>query len=213
MGSLETRGRTLNYAARVYDLAMGLGTLGMDAAVRAMTVKLAHPSPDDVVLDVGCATGNVTIALAKRLHGGGRAVGVDAAPAMIQRANQKARFLPVEFRTELAEALPFADETFDLAVNNMFLHHLPLDLKRRAIGEMFRVLRRGGRVLTVDIHRPTSWWAKRVGYLGAAILRQDEIRENLRGVVLSLHVEAGFDNVHVLRRMHGMIAFIGAQRP
>ncbi|MEW6358684.1 MAG: methyltransferase domain-containing protein [Planctomycetota bacterium] len=91
MNPLETRGRTLNYAAGLYDLAMGLGTLGMDGAVRAMTVKLADPSPKNVVLDVGCATGNVTIALAKRLHGGGRAVGIDAAPNMIHRARQKGR--------------------------------------------------------------------------------------------------------------------------
>ena len=147
----KTKGRTLNYAARVYDFCQERMYLSRDRMTRERLMELVDFSQFGAVLDVGCATGNLTLDIARHLSPGGNVVGIDAAPNMVAVARRKAGDLPVEFRVALAEELPFDDGTFDAVASTFFFHHLPLDLKRRAFAEAFRVLQPGGWIVTVDI--------------------------------------------------------------
>ena len=61
-----------------------------------------------------------------------------------------------EYQVASAESLPFEDGSFDVAVSRLVLHHLPGDLKLRALREMRRVLRPGGRLLVADMASPAA---------------------------------------------------------
>jgi ubiquinone/menaquinone biosynthesis C-methylase UbiE len=108
------------------------------------------------VLDVGCGTGTLAIAAKRKVGPAGKVVGVDASSEMLARAQNKATkaALDIDFRMAVAEALPFADATFDAAVCTTVLHCLSEDGRRSCIAEMIRVLRPGGRLLLVDFGGP-----------------------------------------------------------
>src|SRR5437763_7190324 len=75
-----------------------------------------EPLEGRVVLDAGCGTGILTRALAR---GAARAVGVDPAPRMVARARESLEDVPTSYAVAAAEALPFADGSFDAAVASL----------------------------------------------------------------------------------------------
>jgi demethylmenaquinone methyltransferase/2-methoxy-6-polyprenyl-1,4-benzoquinol methylase len=105
------------------------------------------------VLDVGTGAGRVAFALARHGH---EVAGIDRSASMLEGARQTARELglDVPFVQADAVALPFPDASFDDAIfacNG--LGHLGLDGKVRALAEMARVTRPGGRVLVLEFSR------------------------------------------------------------
>jgi len=149
-----TTGRTIHWANR-YDLFVSLVMLGRAATFRRHTADLAHLQSGERVLDVGCGTGDLTLAIEKQVGPNGKVVGIDAASEMITYARQKATRLGsvADFRVEPVEALSFADHTFDVVISSLAFHHFPAPLKEQALVEIRRVLKPGGRVLIVDALR------------------------------------------------------------
>jgi len=127
--------------------------LGREGQFREWTVDLAGVSLGDAVLDVGCGTGNLTLAAKDRAGADGEVCGIDAAAEMVEYAERKAtsRQVDVRFQVGLIEDIPFPDATFDVVLSSLMLHHLPKDLKRKGIAEIARVLEPGGRFVAVDI--------------------------------------------------------------
>ena len=82
----------------------------------------------------------------------GTAVGIDPGPAMIGVARLKAARTRSRATFELGviERLGFGDSTFDVVLSSFMLHHLPADVKRAGLGEVWRVLKPGGRLVLVD---------------------------------------------------------------
>jgi ubiquinone/menaquinone biosynthesis C-methylase UbiE len=108
------------------------------------------------VLDVGCGLGDDTIELARLVGSGGRVVGVDVSQSMIDAARDRAaaQHLNVEFEVCDAQALPFADATFDGCRTERMLMHVP-DADR-AFAEMVRVTQQGGRLSVFDFDWETQ---------------------------------------------------------
>ena len=106
--------------------------------------------PGQTVLDLGCGTGADVIDIAQRVGAVGQVVGVDVSEALISEARRRwgESELPVEFRTGDAQALEFEDGTFDACRTERMLMHVPDE--QRALAEMVRVTRRGGRVVAFD---------------------------------------------------------------
>jgi demethylmenaquinone methyltransferase/2-methoxy-6-polyprenyl-1,4-benzoquinol methylase/phosphoethanolamine N-methyltransferase len=151
-----TTGRLIRWA-RWYDVLLRFKFLGQLGKLRQVPLDLAALRPGERVLDVGCGTGELTLAAARRVGPGGSVVGIDAAPEMIEVARGKARrgLPPVRFLVEPVEALSFPDGSFDAVLSSLMIHHLPGDLKARALGEIRRVLRPGGRIVIIDIQATT----------------------------------------------------------
>jgi len=101
------------------------------------------------VLDVGCGTGDDVAALAAVVGPGGRAVGLDSSEAMISEAVRRHGQAPsVSFVPGDAQRLPFDPATFDACRAERTLQHV--GDPDRAVGEMARVLRPGGRVTLIE---------------------------------------------------------------
>ena len=130
--------------------------LGREHQFRERTVDLAAIARGHTVLAVGCGTGNLTMAAKVRAGTDGEVYGIDAAPEMIQKAEQKAaeKQFDIRYQVGLIEDIPFPDNKFDVVVSSLMLHHLPKDLKRQGIAEISRVLKPGGRFVVVDLDPP-----------------------------------------------------------
>ena len=106
----------------------------------------------NVVVDIGCGAGMDLLFAAKSVGPHGRAIGVDMTEAMMERAltsARAARLNNVEVRLGDAMSLPLDDESADVVISNGVLNLVPD--KSVAYGEVFRVLRPGGRFLYGDI--------------------------------------------------------------
>lgn len=102
---------------------------------------------DWVVGDLGCGSGHLSALVAPFV---GKVIGVDASPAMLERARIRlANVSTAEFRHGELEALPIADHELDAAVISLVLHHSADP--RKAIADVMRALKKGGRLLVVDL--------------------------------------------------------------
>jgi ubiquinone/menaquinone biosynthesis C-methylase UbiE len=122
---------------------------GIQASKRLMLERMAL-APGQAVLEVGCGPGTDVFDLAEVVGPAGRLVGLDASEVMIAEARQRAseRQLPITFEVGQVQALPFPDATFDVCRAARLLEHLPD--AGRALSEMARVTRKGGRVVVFD---------------------------------------------------------------
>jgi SAM-dependent methyltransferase len=107
----------------------------------------------ETVLDVGCGAGMDLLLAARRTGSTGRAIGVDITPAMIERAKSAALkaglWQTIEIRRGTAEELPVESESVDVIISNGVLN-LSSD-KLQSFGEIYRVLRPGGRLHLADV--------------------------------------------------------------
>lgn len=101
---------------------------------------------DDIVVDVGMGTGNLTELLLRR---GYRVIGIDPSPQMRQYAGRKLSSVPILPGHFLA--LPLGDGLAAAAVSSYAFHHLTDAEKSDAARELLRVVRPGGRVVVADI--------------------------------------------------------------
>src|SRR6266699_7257588 len=155
----ETKGLILNGGWR-YDL-MGwfIDTFvfrGQWRELRQRTATLAQLQSGEQVLDVGCGTGTLAMEVARRVGSTGRVAGVDPSTQQIARARAKAarRHVPIDFQIGVIEHLAFPDQTFNVVLSTLMMHHLPADVKRQGLAEIARVLKPGGRLIIADFtHR------------------------------------------------------------
>jgi ubiquinone/menaquinone biosynthesis C-methylase UbiE len=153
--ALETKGLILNGGWR-YDL-MGwfVDTFLFRRQwkqLRQKTIKLASLQQGESALDVGCGTGTLALEAARHTGRAGRVVGIDPSEQQIARARSKAtrHNAPVDFQNGVIEQLPFTDQTFDVVLSTLMMHHLPAKLKRQGLAEIARVLKPGGRLVIAD---------------------------------------------------------------
>lgn len=123
-------------------------------------VSLLAPAGSERLLDVATATGNTALALAPLVRD---VTGLDLTPEMEREftmAARRRRVTNARFVLGDAESLPFPDATFDLVTCRRAAHHFPSI--PRAVAEMVRVLRPGGKLGLVDMAAPDEPQAARL---------------------------------------------------
>jgi demethylmenaquinone methyltransferase / 2-methoxy-6-polyprenyl-1,4-benzoquinol methylase len=172
--------------APVYDLMNSVITLGLDARWRRDTLVASGLRPGLRALDVASGTGKLTLAAARLVGPSGEAVGIDASPAMLDRA-RATRPAPGAATPQWVEGdalhLPFADARFDAVLIGFGLRNLA-DYGA-GLREMARVTAAGGRVLVLEIAEPRRrlpmlvhrvWFRRVVPLLGKLIGRGEAYR-------------------------------------
>lgn len=133
-----------------------------DSTIAGSIVNASKINSRSTVVDVGCGTGFLTQYVAMQTRGRGKVVGVDLSSSMlgVAKANLSKLGLleSVEFRVGDAENLPVEDNFADAVVGNMVLHHCPRP--KRAISEMARILKRGGRLAVSDLEKHNERWLR-----------------------------------------------------
>ena len=100
-------------------------------------------------VEVGCGTGSLTLSLAEA-RPDADITGVDGDPQILALARRKPGADRVHWHEGLAQDLPFADASVDVAFVSLVLHHLTDPVKQTALAEMRRVLRPGARLHVAD---------------------------------------------------------------
>jgi ubiquinone/menaquinone biosynthesis C-methylase UbiE len=135
-------------AADSYDVFMPQAK----ARILDAFARLSGLPPGARIADIGCGTGAFTVLLQER---GYQPTGLDISPKSIALARHK--FPQIEFVEGDAEAMPFADASFDGVLLSGIVHHFPDP--RRLAKQVYRVLKPGGRFMAFDPNRanPPMW--------------------------------------------------------
>jgi len=136
-----------------YDLMNDLMSAGLHRMWKRFTVEQSGLRPGQRVLDVAGGTADLAIQFARRVGAGGEVVLTDINPAMLARGRDRMLDAGLAAPAVLcdAEQLPFADAHFDCVSVAFGLRNMTR--KDRALAEMRRVLRPGGRLLVLEFSR------------------------------------------------------------
>src|SRR5262245_43465554 len=174
-----------HWALPIYDAVSK--RLRGDAA-RHRLIAQAALQPDHRVLEVGCGTGTLLMAIANSCPGI-QVTGIDPDPRALARAQRKADAASVPLRLDrgFADPLPYPSGSFDRVFSCLMFHHLAdTEERRRMLGEARRVLAPGGRLELMDIAPPRS------GHSGLARWLHSHLGDNSESRVLDLMQDAGF---------------------
>jgi ubiquinone/menaquinone biosynthesis methyltransferase len=208
-----------------YDFITRLLSYGRDQAWKRDLVERAAIRPGDRVLDLATGTGDLAIAASSR---GAAVVGLDLAPRMVRIARAKPAAGGVRFLVGDMTALPLPPASVDVVTTGYGLRNVS-DLDR-ALAEIGRVLKPGGRFLSLDFEKPASpGWRRAyfayltvVGSTVGTLLHGDPdtyryIPASLRcypgAVAVADRLRAhGFATAEVVPRMGGFMAIHVARR-
>ncbi len=224
--SLDVPERKARYVRRLfatiadrYDFITRFLSFGRDRRWKAQLLTLGEVGAGDRVLDLACGTGDLALAAVER---GAAAVGIDITPRMVELARGKAAAVAAQWLVGDMLALPVASQAFDVVTTGYGLRNV-VDLPK-ALREIHRVLRPGGRLCVLDFDRPASRVTRAVylGYLTAVgaglgwVLHRDPdtyryIPESIRRYpgaarVAALIAASGFDDVRHLPVFGGFMA-------
>jgi ubiquinone/menaquinone biosynthesis C-methylase UbiE len=110
------------------------------------------------ILDIGIGTGLISIAIAKRLSGKCKILGIDITDIMLEKAGYNIESESLEdviyLKEASAENIPVKDNLYDLIVCVFTIRHTNI---KSALDEFIRVLKQKGRICIVDLYAPEKW--------------------------------------------------------
>lgn len=153
--------------AHRYDLLNTTLSFNRDKHWRRFAVSKTGLKKNGSALDVCCGTGMLTLELAKVAGPQGKVVGLDFCENMLAKAKENLSKTPLGSSIKLIHGnainLPFEDNTFDCATIGFALRNVP-DVKK-TIYEMKRVVKPGGKVVSLELFKPNTPVFKQIYYL------------------------------------------------
>jgi ubiquinone/menaquinone biosynthesis C-methylase UbiE len=169
--------------------------------VRALTLN-----GNEKLLDLGCGSGNL-LAEIKTRKPSTDLVGVDIDSNILNIAGKKKILRDVDFIESSITELPFANETFDVAVSSLVFHHLSCDQKKEALNEIFRVLKSGGVFWYFDFGNPVNLFGRLFTW-GVKFI--EDIEDNVKNRAPAMIVNAGFHSVKRHWTSYGSLVLLSA---
>ena len=212
--------RSFAAIAKSYDLLNTLLSFGMDAWWRRKAITALGLSKHDLVLDACTGTLRLGRGILRRWPEA-RVIAVDFSPVMLGRGRKRIHGAAITPVCGDAEILPFRNGTFDRAIVGFGVRNLTDP--RRGIEELFRVVKREGKLVILEFGRPTfpvfkelyQWYLSRfIPWAGGLISGQKEVYRYLHDSIMAFSEEynvmaemkiAGFSQVHH-RKLTGGIA-------
>jgi demethylmenaquinone methyltransferase/2-methoxy-6-polyprenyl-1,4-benzoquinol methylase len=194
-----------------YDFITVVLSFGRDRAWKRRLIREARLSCGEHVVDLACGTGDIAF---EACRVGASATGFDVTLRMVEIARAKAGLAKLKgiwpvprFAVGDMMELPLAAATADVVTTGYGLRNVPQ--LEPAIDEIFRVLKPGGRLLSLDFNRPACRWLRAIylGYLTVVgsilgwMLHRDP--DTYRYIPESVRRYPGADGVAVLLRQHG----------
>ncbi|XUW99734.1 MAG: methyltransferase domain-containing protein [Dehalogenimonas sp.] len=195
--------------ARLYDRTTALAFLpfGGEKRFRRKFVAMARLKDTDQVLDICCGTGSTTAIIAEEVNQG-KIIGVDLSPDMLAVARRKVPAQWVGFERASVDALPFGDNSFDAVLCTYGLHEIPKAIRAGALKEVFRVLRPGGKFLTLDYNLPRRFPARQAVSAFVRIFEHDVAYQMMKGSLAGEVEESGLRVLCKKEALGGMFQII-----
>ncbi|MCK6405785.1 MAG: class I SAM-dependent methyltransferase [Rhodocyclaceae bacterium] len=198
-----------------YDFVVGVTT--RERTFKTALIHQANILPGQVVLDLACGTGTLSI-WAKQACQGAEVVGVDGDPAILSIAKRKAQIagLTIGFDLAMSGALPYEEAYFDRVLSSLFFHHLDMDDKERTASECFRVLRPGGEFHVADWGKPSGLAMRTLFYSIQMLDGFSNTQGNVDGRLPDIFFRAGFQDVAVRKSfdtIFGTMTLYSAKKP
>lgn len=146
--------------AAKYDIMNDVMSFGIHRLWKRFTIDASNVRPGNKVLDLAGGTGDLTRKFSEAVGSDGKVVLADINDSMIKVGREKLHNLGVvgnvEYVQANAQALPFAENTFDLVTIAFGLRNVTD--KDEALRSIFRVLKPGGRLLVLEFSKPEKEW-------------------------------------------------------
>ena len=191
-----------------YDVMNDLMSLGLHRAWKAFTVLRADVRPGHRVLDIAGGTGDLARAFARKVGSTGLVVHTDINPSMLRVGRDRLVDAGLVLPTLAcdAEKLPFESNTFDRVSVGFGLRNMTH--KDRALAEMNRVLRPGGKLLVLEfskvarqLEKAYDWYSFNVLPLMGRMVARDEA--SYRYLAESIRMHPGQEELKAMMRQTG----------
>lgn len=148
--------RIFSAIAKRYDMLNSILTLNIDKLWRKKAIKICNIKEDQKVLDLCCGTGQMINYECKAVGKNATVTGIDFSQEMLNVCNRRLRQSLENYRFKLIKGsileLPFKENTFDCITIAFGLRNI--QDKSKALSEMYRVLKPGGKVVCLELSKP-----------------------------------------------------------
>ena len=178
--NVDGSGRMFDGIARRYDLLNRVNSLGLDQSWRRRLVDALELTPGQRVLDLATGTADLPLAFLSQ-QADLQVTGLDPSVGMLEVGRRKVAATPHTDRVQLVEGdaqkMPFEDRSFDRVTMSFGIRNVPD--RARALSEIARVLKPGGRLAILELSKPTN------GLMAAAARLHMQYFVPLTGALLS----------------------------